>query len=230
MACLAGTGTALAQAAAEAAAAGAAASSAGRGSGAAGRSLGSVLARTGAKVEASTRTAIPTASTRTQGASSGSATVTPAGIITTNGSGGQSGAFTVVGPPPQIHFDAVSFKRCAVTGSGDVDLPAGGDSVAFHCQPVSRIIDFAYAGAPAATLNRSGYPSWAETDLYDFQAEVAGEDLSTWQRMDLNARRIAVRRLLAEELKLRTHVDRPQPGNAQVDAIVVDHIERPAAD
>jgi uncharacterized protein (TIGR03435 family) len=137
----------------------------------------------------------------------------------------------VVGPPPQIHFDVVSFKRCAAGGSSKVDLPTDGDYVASHCQPVSRIISFAYAGATAVNFNLSGYPSWVETDLYDFEAKVADEDIATWQEMGLNARRVAVRGMLAEELKLKTHVDTtPKPGKAEVDGIVVDHIERPTAD
>ena len=70
-----------------------------------------------------------------------------------------------------------------------------------------------------------------ETDLYDFEAKVAEEDIATWQKLGLEARRMAVRRLLAEELKLKIHVDTtPKPGKAEVDGIVVDHIERPTAD
>ncbi len=112
-----------------------------------------------------------------------------------------------------------------------MDLPADGDYVALHCQPLSRMIDFAYTGATAPSSNLSGDPSWVETDLYDFEAKVAEEDVDTWQQMGLNARRLAVRGLLAEELKLKIHVDTtPKPGKAEVDGLVVDHIERPAAD
>ena len=233
---LAGTGSGLAQAAAEAAAATAAASAVGGAAArATGQTIGSVLGRIGAKVETSTQTATPAASagakrTNAQSAASGSTLVTPA-RIPTSGGGAQPGTVTVVGPPPKIHFDVVSFKRCAGGGSGEVDLPTDGDYVAYHCQPVFRIIYFAYTGATAINFNLSGYPSWVETDLYDFEAMVAAEDITTWQKMDLNAHRAAVRRLLAEELKLKIHVDTiPKPGEAEVDGIVVDHIERPAAD
>jgi Protein of unknown function (DUF3738) len=231
---LAGAGSGLAQAAAEAAAAGAAASSAGGAAKATGQAVGSVMGRTGAKVETSTQRATPAASagakrTKAQGAASGSTLVTPASIPASGG-GAQPGTFTVVGPPPQIHFDVVSFKRCAGGGSSEVDLPMDGDSVACHCQPVFRIIYFAYTGATAFNFNLSGYPSWVETDLYDFEAKVAAEDVATWQKMGLNARRVAVRGLLAEELKLRIHVETTDAGKAEVDGIVVDHIERPAAD
>ncbi len=232
---LASTGSGLAQAAAEAAGAEAAASSAGGPARATGQTIGSVLGRMGAKVATSTQTATPAASagaksTKSQGAASGSTLVTPA-RIPPSGGGVQPGTITVVGPPPQIHFDVVSFKRCAGGGSDKVDLPTDGDYIAYHCQPVFRIIYFAYTGATAIDFNLSGYPSWVETDLYDFEAMVAAEDMAAWQKMDLNARRAAVRGLLAEELKLKIHVDTtPKPGQAEVDGIVVDHIERPAAD
>jgi hypothetical protein len=232
---LADTGSVLAQAAAEAAAAGAASSSAGGAARATGQAIGSVLGRTGAKVETSTRTATPAASagakrTKAQGAASGATLVTP-GRVPASGGGAQPGTVTVVGPPPHIHFDVVSFKRCAGEGSSKVDLPTDGDYVASNCQPVFGIIDFAYTGATASNFNLSGYPSWVETDLYNFEAKVAAEDIATWQKMDLNARRVAVRGLLAEELKLKIHVDTtPKPGTSEADGIVVDHIERPAED
>lgn len=229
---LGGTASGLAQAAAEAAGAAAAASAAGGATArATGQAIGSVLGRTAAKVETSTKTATPVASTgakrtKAQGAASGSTMAS----IPASGAGAPAGTFTVVGPPPQIHFDGISFKRCAGAGSRDVDLPTDGDYVAYHCQPLFRIIYFAYTGATGSNFNLSGYPSWVETDLYDFEAKVAEEDIATWQEMGLNARRVAVRELLAEELKLKVHVDTtPKPGKAEVDGIVVDHIERPAA-
>ena len=113
-------------------------------------------------------------------------------------------------------------------------MPADGDYVAFHCQPVSRILNFAYAGAGSSNANLSGYPGWVDADRYDFKAEVAGE-ADTWQKMSLDARRERVRRLLDDELKLVTHVlttpqpaSAPEAGSAQVAGVVVDHIERPA--
>jgi uncharacterized protein (TIGR03435 family) len=112
-----------------------------------------------------------------------------------------------------------------------VDLPTDGDYVAYHCQPVFRIIYFAYAGADTSNFSLSGYPTWVETDLYDFEAKVAGEDIATWQKMGLGARKSAMRGLLAKELKLKTHMDTmPNPGKAEVNEIVVDHIELPVID
>lgn len=230
---LAGAGSGLAQAAAEAAAAGAASASAGRAAGTAGQAIGAALGQTGARVKTYTRTATPAASsagtkrTQAQGAASGAIQVSAVG----SGIGTGSATFTVAGPAPQIHFDVVSFKRCAGAGPSEVDLPADGDSIAYHCQPVSRLISFAYAGGTAANVSLRGCPPWVESDLYDFVAQVADEDIDTWDRMALNARRVAVRPLLAKELQLKIHVDAtPNPGNAEAAGMVVDHIERPAAD
>jgi uncharacterized protein (TIGR03435 family) len=112
-----------------------------------------------------------------------------------------------VAPAPKIRFDVVSFKRCADEGSKKVDMPADGDYVAAHCQPVAQLIYFAYLSAMASNVNLSGNPSWVETNLYDFEAKVAPEDIATWQKMGSNARRVSVRGLLAEELKLKVRVD-----------------------
>lgn len=130
----------------------------------------------------------------------------PAGTDT-----GAPGIITVAGPQPEIHFDVVSFQRCAgAAGPSKVDLPADGDSVTYHCQPVYRMLTFAYAGGE--DFNLTGYPSWVTTDLYDMQAKVAPEDLDAWLKMGLSARKLAVRKLLADQLKLKVKVNStPKP-------------------
>jgi uncharacterized protein (TIGR03435 family) len=127
-------------------------------------------------------------------------------------------------PPPHIHFDVVSWKRCdpnAVKGSTRVDLPVDSDFVAYHCQSIYRIIYFAFSGpapialAGAAPFQLSGHPSWVDNDLYEFQAKVAPDDIAAWKAMNINDKRIAVRDILADQLKLHIHVDKtPQPAYA----------------
>jgi uncharacterized protein (TIGR03435 family) len=136
-----------------------------------------------------------------------------AGGLPVNEDGAAAAAVAVEGPPPQIHFDVAKFQRCnGGVASTKVDLPADGDSIAYHCQPVFWIIHFAYTGTTAFTLTLGGYPDWVETELYNFEAQVAPEDVATWQKMSLNARRAAVRGLLANELKLKIKVDTtPKP-------------------
>ncbi|HEX9200481.1 MAG TPA: TIGR03435 family protein [Acidobacteriaceae bacterium] len=197
---LAGVGSVWAQAAAEAGAIGAASTGAAGGTGrATGKSLGSVFAGVGAKVESSTTTTtLPSGAGRVNRASA------PAG-------GDAAGpGIIVVAPAPKIRFDVVSFKRCADEGSKKVDMPADGDYVAAHCQPIAQLIYFAYVGATASNFNLSGYPLWVDTNLYDFEAKVAPEDIALWQKMGSSARRMAVQRLLADELKLKIRVD-PTP-------------------
>jgi hypothetical protein len=223
--CLALPATALAQTAAEAGAAHSTSAGAGSSAKDLGGALGSALGRIGGNVESSTTTTTPAAPakrTRTQPAPS----TTPAA----SNSPTQPGVF---GPPPQIRFDVVSFKRCAAapssaaSPSSALDLPADGDSVADHCQPLSRLLTFAYTGATPSSL--SGYPTWVSTDLYDFEAKVAEEDLANWQRMNLTARRAALRVLLTRELKLKVHADTtPTPSDPSAHTIIVDHIELPA--
>ena len=185
---LAADANAVAQAAAEAAGAGAAAAGSATGAASAtGKAVGSVFGRVGAAATTSTGkttgTTTPTTTTvtrrRSQGAASGAGT----------GGNGAPGTFAVLGETPRIHFDVVSFKRCASGSPAEVDMPADGDYVAFHCQPVSRILNFAYAGAGSSNANLSGYPGWVDADRYDFKAEVAGEDADTWQKMSVDARR-----------------------------------------
>lgn len=113
--------------------------------------------------------------------------------------------------PAALHvkFDVVIFKPCKAEdrGSSKVDLPLDGDYIAYHCQPIYRIVYFAYTGATDYTFKLSGYPAWVKNDLYDFEAKVVPEDIATWQKMDLNLRRVVLRGLLADELKLKIHMD-----------------------
>jgi uncharacterized protein (TIGR03435 family) len=87
-----------------------------------------------------------------------------------------------------------------------------GDYIAYHCQPVFRVIYFAFTGATDFNFNLTGFPDWVQTDSYDFQAKVAPEDIATWQKMSLNTRRVVMRQVLADELKLSFHIDKtPKP-------------------
>jgi uncharacterized protein (TIGR03435 family) len=118
-------------------------------------------------------------------------------------------------PPPHIHFDVVLWKRCGpdAKANSKVDMPMDSDFVGYHCQPIQHIIYFAYVGSMPFRL--SGHPSWVETDLYEFQAKVAPDDIASWKALTINERRVAVRDVLADQLKLQIHVDKtPQPAYA----------------
>jgi uncharacterized protein (TIGR03435 family) len=108
---------------------------------------------------------------------------------------------------PAIKFDVVAFKPCKDGyGSPSVVIPLDGDSIAYKCQPIGRIIYFAF-GMPTAPFTMTGEPAWVDTDRYDFQAKVAAEDFATWQKMSLPAKRIMMRGTLADALNLKQHTD-----------------------
>jgi uncharacterized protein (TIGR03435 family) len=110
-------------------------------------------------------------------------------------------------PLPAIKFDVVSFKPCKEGyGSPSVVLPLDGDSIAYKCQPIGRIIYFAF-GVSTTPFMMTGEPAWVDADRYDFEAKVAAEDFATWQKMSLNAKRIMVRGTLADALNLKQHTD-----------------------
>jgi len=111
--------------------------------------------------------------------------------------------------PAKINFDVVSFKRCPPDkyGTTKVDMPMTADYLAYHCESLSRIIYFAYNGSVKSYSLESGYPKWVDDDRYEFIAKVAAEDFLAWQKLDLTARRVLMRKVLADTVKLKVRVD-----------------------
>jgi uncharacterized protein (TIGR03435 family) len=110
--------------------------------------------------------------------------------------------------PAKINFDVVSFKRCpeGKEGNTKVDQPQDGDYIAYHCEPVERMIYFAYWGAVNPWSFQKGYPEWLSDERYEFIAKVAPEDIAAWQKLDLSGRRLLARGVLASALKLKVSV------------------------
>jgi uncharacterized protein (TIGR03435 family) len=111
--------------------------------------------------------------------------------------------------PPNINFDVVSFKRCPPDkyGTTKVDMPMTADYLAYHCESLSRIIYFAYNGSVKSYSLESGYPKWVDDDRYEFIVKVTAEDFAAWQKLDLTARRLLIRKVLADTVKLKIRVD-----------------------
>jgi len=111
--------------------------------------------------------------------------------------------------PPKIAFDVISFKRCPPDkyGNTKVDMPMTADYLAYHCESLSRIIYFAYNGSIKSYSLDSGYPKWVDEIRYEFIVKVAPEDFAAWQNLDLAARRLAIRKVLADTVKLKIRVD-----------------------
>lgn len=201
-------GSAWAQAGVEAGGLGAAASSAAGAAGkVTGQALGTVLGQTGAKLEANAPAGVnpPKDAVPKDGAAAKAPEATDTMPAFTANPMSDDG---VAVAPPQIHFASASFQRCnGGVASTKVDLPLDGDSIAYHCQPMFRNIYFAYSGVTAFKPTLGGYPEWVETELYNFEARVAPEDVAAWKAMGLNARRAAVRGLLSDALKLKIKIN-----------------------
>lgn len=114
-----------------------------------------------------------------------------------------SSAFDAV--PAKVNFDIVSFKQCPPGrfGNAKVDMPMDADYIAYHCELISRLIYFAYFGSVPTYSLADGYPDWIDTDRYEFIAKVTPEDIAAWQKLDLAARRVLIRGVLATTLKLK---------------------------
>jgi len=116
--------------------------------------------------------------------------------------------------PPDIKFDAVLFKRCPpdTYGTTKVDMPMNGDYLAYHCEVLSRLIYFAYVGAFQPYSLAHTYPKWIDDDHYEFVAKVAPEDIAAWQKLDLPGRRLVMRTILADKVKLKVQLlSTPEP-------------------
>jgi bla regulator protein BlaR1 len=114
-----------------------------------------------------------------------------------------------VGVMPSIKFDIVSFKPCAkgaTPGPGKPIQSSTSDSFGYHCQPISHLIYYAYTTFDHP-FQMTGEPTWVDNDLYDFTAKLAPEDLDAFHKLSLPSRRLMIRAILADELKLKVHLD-----------------------
>ena len=110
---------------------------------------------------------------------------------------------------PSIKFDVISFKRCPDNVRGSIRPQNGGDFLAYHCEPILQLIHYAYTTAEHPFL-MTGEPGWVDTDAYEFEGKVAPEDVAAFQKLDLPSRRMMMRGMLADVLKLQLHPD-PTP-------------------
>ena len=111
-----------------------------------------------------------------------------------------------------ITFDVVSFRRTDKPARGlGREFPADGDFIAYHGAPIESLILFAHI-APKGYTSIANEPEWVKTDLYEFTAKVAPEDVAEWKKMTLTDKRAMVGNLLADVLKLKVHQQtEPQP-------------------
>jgi len=109
-----------------------------------------------------------------------------------------------------INFDVVSFRRADKPGRGR-EFPLDGDFISYRGSPIESLILFAHIGSNGYT-SIANEPEWVKTELYDFTAKVAAEDVDEWKKMTLTNKRAMVGNLLADVLKLKVHQQTdPQP-------------------
>src|SRR6185437_893541 len=104
-----------------------------------------------------------------------------------------------------INFDVVSFRRAQQPGSTKLDMPAQGDYIAYHGVSMHWLLLFAYEHKGYFSV--SNEPGWVNSIYYEFQAKVAPEDIPVWRNLTLTQKRVMMRGLLAEQVKLRVHDD-----------------------
>jgi len=118
-------------------------------------------------------------------------------------------------PEQKITFDIVSVKAHKAEDCNQrspclnrVELPTNGDGFAFRGATIYTVLHFAYGGnGRGGEWAVLGQPKWVDTDLYDIRGKVTEEDIPAWQKMDPDTKRIAVRELLRDMLKLKVHED-----------------------
>src|SRR6185437_11708057 len=107
-----------------------------------------------------------------------------------------------------IKFDVVSFRRAQQPGSTKLDMPAQGDYIAYHGVSMHWLLLFAYEHKGYFSV--SNEPGWVNSIYYEFKAKVAPEDIPVWRNLTLTQKRVMMRGLLAEQVKLKVHDDTGQ--------------------
>jgi len=107
-----------------------------------------------------------------------------------------------------ISFDVVSIKlnKDLRPRAYGVTLPPDGDGISIDYWTTEDIVQWAYHLVNAWTDDQyDGAPKWFNTDRYDIRAKVAGSDIATWRKLDKEARRYVLRKVLADRFHLACH-------------------------
>jgi uncharacterized protein (TIGR03435 family) len=108
-----------------------------------------------------------------------------------------------------ISFDVVSIKpnnNPSPKGGYGVTLPPDGDSININFFTSEDIVQWAYHLVNAWKNDQyEGAPKWFATDRYDIRAKVAASDVAAWRKLDKEARRHVLRKVLAERFHFACH-------------------------
>jgi uncharacterized protein (TIGR03435 family) len=110
-------------------------------------------------------------------------------------------------PSLGITFDVVSIKPNDGTRMryGVTSLPEG-DGLSADLFTMDDMVRWAYhLGHRWGEPDHQNVPKWYGTDRYDIRAKVAAEDVVAWHKLNEEARRLVLRKVLAERFKLVCH-------------------------
>jgi uncharacterized protein (TIGR03435 family) len=113
-------------------------------------------------------------------------------------------------PSMGISFDVVSIKpnnNPYPKGAYGVTMPPDGDSINIDFYTSADIVKWAYHLVnPWRDGQYEGAPKWFSTDRYDIRAKVADSDVAAWHKLDKEARRYVMRKVLAERFHFACHI------------------------
>lgn len=107
-----------------------------------------------------------------------------------------------------ISFDVVSIKPDDTTSMGPygVTMPPDGDNLDIDRFTTQDIVQWAYHLVNAWRDDQyDGAPKWFDKQRYDIRAKVAASDVEAWRKLDKEARRQMLRKVLAERFHLACH-------------------------
>jgi uncharacterized protein (TIGR03435 family) len=119
----------------------------------------------------------------------------------------QQAATATADPTLGVTFDVVSIKPSGPQSSyyGVRTLPEG-DTLSADSFTVDDMVRWAYhLGHRWGEPEHPNVPKWYSTDRYDIRAKVAAEDADKWHKLNEEARRLMLRKVLAERFKLVCH-------------------------
>jgi uncharacterized protein (TIGR03435 family) len=112
-------------------------------------------------------------------------------------------------PTLGITFDVVSIKPNDGTHMryGVTSLPEG-DGLSADIFTVDDMVRWAYhLGQRWGEPDHQDVPKWYSTDRYDIRAKVAASDVNAWHTLNEEARRLVLRKVLADRFKLACHLE-----------------------
>ena len=115
----------------------------------------------------------------------------------------------VADPTMGIAFDVVTIKPSGPDSSsyGVRTLPEG-DTLSADNFTLDDMVRWAYhLGHRWGEPDHPNVPKWYGADRYDIRAKVAAEDVDAWHKLNEEARRMVLRKALAERFKLVCHFE-----------------------